>query len=51
MRSMSPCFFSFLNARRHSARAMDDFEDHIMGKKREEQAVESRVSNGVFQAM
>ena len=30
---------------------MDDFEDHIMGKKREEQAVESRVSNGVFQAM
>ena len=40
-----------LYARRHSARDMDDFEDHIMGRKREEQAVESRVSNGAFQAM
>ena len=35
-----------LYARRHSARDMDDFEDHIMGRKREEQAVKSRVSNG-----
>ena len=40
-----------LYARRHSARDMDDFEDHIMGRKREEQAVESRVSNCAFQAM
>lgn len=40
-----------LYRRRHDVRDMDDFEDHIMGRKREEQAVESRVSNGAFQAM